>query len=166
MSNLESGAFLGTIHMITDNGSGPTYVIGNIDVLEEEAKAKTLKAVMLVRADDGDTWLLAKRGNLALRDVIDRLPPEMVQYGTIAGVQLEGDSKPTSIIIYSGERVEDLRQLTYARLYTSMKRTEEVQDFLKKSHDTAYLQERIKDPIPVVHLEKYSDQQESNHKQN
>jgi hypothetical protein len=86
----------------------------------------------------------------------------MVQYGTIAGLQLEGEGTPTSIVIYSGQDMEDLRQLTYARLYTSQLHKEEYQEYLKKCREQTYIEkEMLKDPIPVVSLQKYNDQNRS-----
>lgn len=155
--DLEQGYFQGTVHMITDNGNGPVYAIGGIDVLSEKAKAGLLRAVMLVKAGDQATWLITHRSVITLQDVIDLLPPEMALYGTIAGIQLEGEEQPTSIVIYSGLEIGTLRQLTYARLYTSQMRTPEVQGYLKKLRDQAYIDSQIiKDPIPIVELQKYS----------
>lgn len=160
--DLGNGTFLGTIHMITDGGKGPVYAIGGINVLEEKAKAGVLRAVMLVKADEQATWLLPIRSKITLQEVLDKLPPEMALYGTIAGIQLEGEEKPTSLVIYSGLNVEDLRQLTYARLYTSQMRKDEVQSYLKKLREKAYIEEQIlRDPIPVVNLQRYSDQDQS-----
>lgn len=144
--------------MITDAGTGPVYAMGGINVLKEKAKAGILRALMLVKAGDQATWLLTPRSTITLQEVLDVLPPEMALYGTIAGIQLEGEETPTSIVIYSGLHMEDLRQLTYARLYTSMSRTEEVKDFLKKCREKAYIEEQmLKDPIPVVTLQRYSN---------
>ncbi|QBD82071.1 hypothetical protein EPA93_41280 [Ktedonosporobacter rubrisoli] len=148
--------------MITDAGNGPTYALGGMNVLREKARAGVLRALMLVKAGDQATWLLSKRSTITLQEVIDVLPPEMALYGTIAGIQLEGEEQPTSIVIYSGLHMEDLRQLTYARLYTSLKRTEEVKEFLKKCKEKAYIEEQmLKDPIPVVTLRRFSEKDQS-----
>lgn len=156
--DLEQGYFQGTLHMITDGGNGPTYALGGINVLKEKAEAGHLRAVMLVKAGDQVTWLRTHRSAITLQDVIDLLPPEMALYGTIAGLQLEGEEKPTSIVIYSGLEIGTLRQLTYARLYTSHMRTKEVQGYLKKLRDQAYIDDQIiKDPIPVVDLQRYNN---------
>lgn len=155
--DLEQGYFQGTLHMVTDGGNGPTYAIGGIDVLKEKAEAGHLRAVMLVKAGDQATWLITNRRVITLQEVIDLLPPEMALYGTIAGMQLEGEEQPTSIMIYSGLEIETLRQLTYARLYTSQMRTPEVAGYLKKLRDQAYIDEQIiKDPLPIVELQKYN----------
>jgi len=160
--DLAEGAFLGTVHMITDGGQGPVYALGGVNVLKEKAEAGVLRAVMLVKAGDQATWLISRRSVITLQEVIDVLPPEMALHGTIAGIQLEGEERPTSLVIYSGLEIESLRQLTYARLYTSQMRTEEVQGYLKKLREQAYIEKQIlKDPIPVVELQRYSDQ---NHK--
>jgi len=160
--DLSVGLFLGTIHMITDDGQGPVYALGGISVLEEKAKAGVLRALMLVKADEQATWLLSQRSLISLQEVLDRLPPEMALYGTIAGIQLEGEEHPTSIVIYSGLNMEDLRQLTYARLYTSLKRSKEVQDFLRKCREKSYIEKQmLVDPIPVVNLQRYSDQNQT-----
>lgn len=148
--------------MITDAGQGPVYAVGGIDVLEEKAKAGILRALMLIKADDQATWLLSRRSKITLQEVLDKLPPEMVQYGTIAGLQLEGEGKPTSLVIYSGLDMEDLRQLTYARLYTSSLNRKEYQDYLKKCREQAYIeQEMLKEPIPVATLQRYSNQNQT-----
>lgn len=148
--------------MITDAGQGPVYAVGGIDVLEEKAKAGSLRALMLIKADDQATWLLSRRSKITLQQVLDKLPPEMVQYGTIAGLQLEGEGNPTSLVIYSGLDIEALRQLTYARLYTSQINRSEYQDYLKKCREQAYIeQEMLKEPIPVASLQKYSDRNQT-----
>lgn len=148
--------------MITDAGNGPVYVVGGIDVLEEKAKAGLLRALMLIKANDQATWLLSRRSTITLQEVLDKLPPEMVQYGTIAGLQLKGEDTPTSLVIYSGLDMEDLRQLTYARLYTSQINRSEYQDYLKKCREQAYIeQEMLKEPVPVATIQRYSDQNQT-----
>jgi hypothetical protein len=145
--------------MITDAGNGPVYAVGGIEVLEEKAKAGVLRALMLIKADDQATWILTNKRKITLNEVLAKLPPEMVQYGTIAGLQLEGEGNPTSIVIYSGLDMEDLRQLTYARLYTSQLSRGAYQEYLKKCREQAYVQEQmLKDPVPVVSLQRHSDQ--------
>lgn len=145
--------------MITDAGNGPVYAMGGIEVLREKAKAGVLRALMLIKANDQATWLLSRRSTITLQEVLDMLPPEMAQYGTIAGLQLAGEEKPTSLVIYSGLDMEDLRQLTYARLYTSQLRREEYQDYLKKCREEAYVEKQmLKEPVPVVSLQRRSDQ--------
>jgi len=148
--------------MIVDAGQGPVYAVGGIDVLEERAKAGSLRALMLIKADDQATWLLSRRSTITLQEVLNKLPPQMVQYGTIAGLQLKGEGHPTSLVIYSGLDMEDLRQLTYARLYTSQINRTEYQDYLKKCREQAYIQqEMLKDPIPVATIQRYSDQSQT-----
>lgn len=160
--DLGRGFFIGTVHMITDAGSGPVYALGSIDVVEEKAKAGVLRALMLVKASDQATWLVSRRGLISLQEILNILPPEMVQYGTIAGIQLKGEAVPTSIVIYSGIQIEDLRQLTYARLYTSQANREEVQDFLRDCREKSNIErEMLQDPIPVVELTRFSDQNQN-----
>lgn len=73
-------------------------------------------------------------------------------------LQLGGEGQPTSLVIYSGLEIESLRQLTYARLYTSQMRTDEVQSYLKKLRKEKQLEKQmIVDPIPVVELQRFSD---------
>jgi len=160
--DLGNGVFLGTIHMITDAGNGPVYALGDIDVMREKAKAGILKALMLVKADDQATWMVSRRGVINLQEVLNSLPPEMARYGTIAGIQLEGEGHPTSIVIYTGTEIEDLRQLTYARLYTSQVRREEIKDFLENCRKESYIEQKmLREPIPVVSLQKRSDQSQT-----
>jgi len=157
--DLGVGDFLGTIHMITDAGNGPVYAVGGIDVLQEKAKAGVLRALMLIKADDQATWLLSRRRTVTLQEILDMLPPAMTQYGTIAGLQLEGEGTPTSIAIYSGLNMDDLRQLTYARLYTSQIRKGEYGEYIKKCREQAYIEkEMLKEPVPVVSLQRRNDQ--------
>jgi len=144
--------------MICDYGKGPVYAIGNISVLKEHAKEHALRALMLVKADTEVSGISTARGIISLQEILDILPPEMAQYGTIAGIQLEGEERPTTLIIYSSRHMEDLRQLTYARLYTSMKHRGEVEDYLKKLKDQSYYAEdMLVDPIPVVQLQGYAN---------
>lgn len=153
--DLGEGSFLGAIHMITDAGNGPVYVVGDIEVLEEKAKAGILRALMLIKADNQATWLLSRRRTITLPEVLEKLPPQMVLYGTIAGLQLKGEEKPTSLVIYAGLDMEDLRQLTYARLYTSQLNRGQYQEYLKKCREQANLEkEMLVDPVPVLSLQK------------
>jgi len=149
--------------MITATGEdGPVYAMGGLNVMREKAQAGILRAVMLVKAEDSATWLPTSRGRITLQEVVEMLPPDMALYGTIAGIQLEGEEYPTSVVIYSGLHMEDLRQLTFARLYTSQRRTEEVKEFLKKVRERSYIEQNVlKDPIPVVDLQRFSDQNQS-----
>jgi hypothetical protein len=156
--DLTEGAFLGTLHMISSGEQGPVYTLGGISVLEEKAKAGILRAVMLIKADEEATWLMPNRGTITLKEILDKLPPEMALHGTIAGLQLEGEEQPTSLVIYSGLEIESLRQLTYARLYTSQMRKDEVQSYLKKLREEKQLEKQmIIDPIPVVELQRFND---------
>jgi len=146
------GVVLGTIHMIVEQGERPVYAIGSFGALKDYAKAGTLRGVMLVKAEANTD--LSTRKVIDLQEILDVLPPEMVQYGTIAGIQLEGEQKPTTIVIYSNDHIEAMRQLTYARVWISDKRSEEVLEHLKKLRDEPQLlDEMLVDPIPVVKLQ-------------
>lgn len=153
MASQFDGPFDGTLHIIQDTGYGPGYTVGGIDTLKRAVSEGTLRAVMLTKAvKTADTWLVTNRGILELREVLDSLPYAM-RHGTISWMMLEGEEEPSTVIIHSGLKTEELRMMTYGRLYTSLRKNQEVDDFLKKCREQSYastLNNTLKNSQPVM----------------
>jgi len=148
--NPYEGPFSGTIHMIHDTGYGPGYATGGLEDLKNAASHGILRGIMLVRArSEGNA---ATRRDVTLKQVIELLPSDMKD-GTIAWMKLEGEEQPTTVIINTGLDVPGLQQLTYARLFTSQKRSEEAKAYLNEIRKRSYVDKEIlSEPVSIAVL--------------
>jgi hypothetical protein len=154
-NNPFDGPYNGTFHMVQDTGvAGPAYTIGGMDKLRQIAKSGRLRALMITKVDAKATWMTPQRPAVTLQEILDSLPSTML-FGSIAWMELEGEEEPTTAIIYAGMDIAGLRMLTYARLYTSLKRNEDGESFQKKLREKAYIESAeqiIKNPEPLATL--------------
>ena len=145
------GPFDGTLHLIQETGFGPGYTIGDIDTLRYSVSIGSLRVLMLTKAIATDTWLPGKKP-VTLSEILEVLPSEL-RHGTISWMMLEGEEEPTTAIIYSGIKTEELKMLTYARLYTSLRKNKSVDSYIKKFREQANsttLRDVLKDSQPVM----------------
>jgi hypothetical protein len=149
------GPYNGTFHMVQDTGvAGPAYSIGGMDKLRQVAKSGRLRALMITKVDTEATWMTPQRTAVTLQEILDCLPASMM-FGSIAWMELEGEEEPTTAIIYAGMDIAGLRMLTYARLYTSLRRNEDAESFLKKLREKAYIESAdqiLANPEPLATL--------------
>lgn len=155
-SNPFDGPYNGTFHMIQDTGvAGPAYTIGGMDKLRQIAQSGRLRALMITKVDTKATWMTPQRPAVTLQEILDYLPATMM-FGSIAWMELEGEEEPTTAIIYAGMDIAGLRMLTYARLYTSLRRNDEdATSFLKKLREKAYIEttdQILQNPEPLATL--------------
>lgn len=154
-NNPFEGPFNGTFHMIQDTGiAGPAYSIGGLDKLKQAAKSGRLRAIMITRSDVEVSWMIPQRPPVTLQEILDSLPASMM-FGSIAWMELEGEENPSTAIIYAGMDIAGLRMLTYARLYTAMRRKEDAESFLKKCREKAHVdkpEQVLRTPEPVASL--------------
>lgn len=154
-NNPFDGPYNGTFHMIQDTGIvGPAYTIGGMDKLRQIAQSGRLRALMITKVDAEATWMTPQRPAVSLQEILDCLPATMM-FGSIAWMELEGEEEPTTAIIYAGMDIAGLRMLTYARLYTSVRRDEDASSFLKKLREKAYIEtadQIIQNPEPLATL--------------
>lgn len=146
------GPYDGTFHILQETGVGPGYTIGGIDDLRKIGSSDRLRALMITKANQNDTWLIKRRATVTLEEILDALPPNML-FGSIAWMVLEGDTEPTTAIIYAGLDIRGLKTLTYARLWTSFRGGKEAYNLIKKyTAETNLDREILMDPIPVSPL--------------
>lgn len=147
------GPYNGTFHMIQDTGVvGPAYSIGGLDKLRQAAQSGRLRALMITKVDTKATWMTPQRTPVTLQEILDCLSAEMM-FGSIAWMELEGEEEPTTAIIYAGMDIAGLRMLTYARLYTSLRKNEDSASFLKKLQEKAYIEKAdqiLPNPEPLA----------------
>lgn len=143
------GPYNGTFHILQETGIGPGYTIGGMNELKKAGESGRLRAIMITKAQPDVTWLPSRRGTVTLQEIMDALPTNML-FGSIAWMVLEGETEPTTAIIYSGVDARGLRTLTYARLFTSLASREEAKNFLKKASATTDIDKDIlKDASPI-----------------